>query len=185
MGAEAAIPGDERSVMQTTLAACGLVALVLASSVLKAQDSPAAAEVARLAGTWELDTSGDPSLQAERRIITVSAASLQVEIVRAEDARPPRLTYRFDGQDAVAEFGSGKATARLVRERSAVVTETVYEINNSPITVREILNLNADGTELTVSTTLRVEHGYQGPLPTGASKSPNVSNAVVVFVRRQ
>ena len=107
-----------------------------------------------------------------------------MEIVRAEDARPPRLTYRFDGQDAVAEFGSGKATARLVRERSAVVTETVYEINNSPITVREILTVNADGTELTVNTTLRVEHGYQGPLPAGASKSPNVSNAVVVFVRR-
>lgn len=170
--------------MQTTLAACGLLSLVLTSSVLKAQGPLVAAEFARLAGTWELDTSGDPSLPAERRIITVSPASLNVEIVRAEDARPPRLTYRFDGQDEVAEFGSGKATARLVRERSAVVTETVYEINNSPMTVREILTVNADGTELTVNTTLRVEHGYQGPLAAGASKPPNVSNAVVVFVRR-
>jgi hypothetical protein len=170
--------------MQTTLAACGLLALVLASSVLKAQVPPAA-DFARLAGTWELDTSGNPSLPAERRIITVSPGSLRVEIVRAEDARPPRLTYRFDGEDEVVEFGAGKATARLVREPSAVVTETVYEINNSPITIRETLSLNPEGSELTVNTTVRVEHGYQGPLPAGASKSPNVSTAVVVFVRRQ
>jgi len=174
--------------MHRTLAACGLVALLLltlGSSMVRAQGAIAATEFARLAGTWDLDTSGDPSLPAERRIITVSPGSLHVEIVRAEDARPPRLTYRFDGQAAVAEFGSGKATARLVRERVAVVTETVYEINASPLTIREILSVNAAGTELTVNRTLRVEHGYEGPLSAGASKSPNVSNSIVVFVKRQ
>ena len=144
----------------------------------------AASEFARLAGTWDLDTSGDASLPAERRIITVSPESLHVEIVRAEDARRPRLTYRFDGHDVVAEFGSGKATARLIRERVAVITETVYEINDSPLTIREILSVNADGTELTVNRTLRVEHGNEGPLAAGASKPPNVSNSVVVFVKR-
>ena len=172
--------------MLRTLAACGLLALVLASGRLEAQEGPLAAPgFARLAGTWDLDTRGAPSVPAERRIITVSPEAFHVEIVRVEDARPPRLTYRFDGQEAVAEFGSGKATARLVREPSAVVTETVYEINNSPITIRDILTVNADGTELTVTSTLRVEHGYQGPLPAGVSKSPNVSNSVVVFTRRQ
>jgi len=171
--------------MHRTLAACALVALVLAPSVSRAQEAIAASEFARLAGTWDLDTSGDPSLPAERRIITVSPESLHVEIVRAEDARPPRLTYRFDGQDAVAEFGSGKATARLIRERVAVITETVYEINDSPLTIRESFKVNADGTELTVNRTLRVEHGYEGPLAAGESKPPNVSNSVVVFVKRQ
>ena len=87
--------------------------------------------------------------------------------------------------NSLSTSGAGKATARLVREPSAVVTETVYEINNSPITIRETLSLNPEGSELTVNTTVRVEHGYQGPLPAGASKSPNVSTAVVVFVRRQ
>jgi len=161
------------------------MALVLASSILRAQEAVAISEFARLAGTWDLDTSGDSSLPAERRIITVSPESLQVEIVRAEDARPPRLTYRFDGQDAVAEFGSGKATARLIRERAAVVTETVYEINDAPLTIRESFSVNAAGTELTVNRTLRVEHGYEGPLAAGESKPPNVSNSVVVFVKRQ
>ena len=170
--------------MHRISAACGLFALVLASSMLTAQ-GPVAPEYARLAGTWDLDTSGDPSLPAERRIITVSPDSLRVEIVRSEDARPPRLTYRFDGRDSVAEFGSGKATARLVREPSLVVTETVYEINNSPITIRDILSVNGAGTELTVKSTLRVEHGYQGPIPAGVSKSPNVSSSVVVFVKRE
>jgi len=171
--------------MEKTLAACGLVTLVLASGLVEAQAPFTPSELNRLAGTWELDTAGDPSVPAERRIITVSPDALRVEIVRAEDARPPRLTYRFDGQNTVAEFGSGKATGRLIRERSAVVTETVYEVNGSPITIRDILSLNADGSQLTVSTTLRVEHGYEGPLPPGATKASNVSNAVVVFVRRQ
>ena len=169
-----------------TLAACGLLVVVLASAITQAQERVLSApELARLAGTWDLNTSGAPPLPAERRIITVSSEGLHVEIVRAEDARPPRLTYRFDGADAVAEFGSGKATARLIREPAAVVTETVYEINNSPITIRDVLDVNADGTELTITSTLRVEHGYQGPLPTGASRPPNVSNSVAVFTRRQ
>jgi len=170
--------------MRRTLAACGLVTLVLASGLVQAQAPFTAAELTRLAGTWELDAAGDPSVPAERRIITVSSDSLKVEIVRAGDARPPRLTYRLDGQNTAADFGSGKATGRLIRERSAVVTETVYEVNNSPITIRDILSVNADGSRLTVNTTLRVEHGYEGPLPPGATKSPNVSNAVVVFIRR-
>jgi len=136
-------------------------------------------------GRWVGAIQAGWTAKGSRRIITVSPDALRVEIVRAEDARPPRLTYRFDGQNTVAEFGSGKATGRLIRERSAVVTETVYEVNGSPITIRDILSLNADGSQLTVSTTLRVEHGYEGPLPPGATKASNVSNAVVVFVRRQ
>jgi len=66
-----------------------------------------------------------------------------------------------------------------------VITETVYEINDSPLTIRESFKVNADGTELTVNRTLRVEHGYEGPLAAGESKPPNVSNSVVVFVKRQ
>ena len=172
--------------MRNTLGiSLGLVALVVTSNVLGAQAPDPVTDFARLAGTWELDTSGDASISAEQRIITVSPEGLRIEIRRAEDARPPLLTYRFDGKEADNAFGSGKATSRLVPERGAVVTETIYEIRNSPITVREILSVNPDGTEMTVNTTLRVEHGYEGVGAPGKSKTPNVSTATRVFRRQR
>ena len=170
--------------MRVLSASAGLAVLVFASSLARAQAPAPPANMAQLAGTWELDTAGNASVPAERRIITVSPDSLRIEIHRKEDSRPPVLTYRFDGRDAVNAFGAGKATTRLLREGGGVVTETIYEIRNSPVTMREALSVNPAGTELTVNSTLRVEHGYEGALPGGESKPPNVSNATTVF-RRQ
>ena len=171
--------------MRSTLAtSLGLVALVLVSRVAGAQAPSPAAEFTRLAGTWQLDVAASSSI-AERRVITLSPQWLRIQILRAEDDRPPVLVYRFDGTDAVNPFGSGKATSRLLREGGAIVTETIYEIRNSPITVREALSVNPAGTELTINTTLRVEHGYEGTLSAGEKKSPNVSISTAVFRKQQ
>ena len=168
--------------MRRTLAtSLGIVALVLVSRLGAAQSPSPAADFTRLAGTWQLDTGGSSSIAAERRVITLSPGWFRIEIQRAEDDRPPVLTYRFDGRDSENPFGSGKATSRLLREGGAIVTETIYEIRNSPMTVRETLSVNPPGTEMTVTTTLRLEHGYEGALSAGEKKSPNVSNATVVF----
>ena len=42
----------------------------------------------------------------------------------------------------------------------ALVTTTIRKVNDFPITTVERRTLNADRTEMTVETTLRVEHGY-------------------------
>ena len=89
---------------------------------------------------------------------------------------PSAITSRFDGQDVTNAFGEGKRHSRLLREGGAYVTETIYEIRNSPITVRETLDDNSDGSEFTVNTTARVEHGYRGR-PPGGVKAPTVSTA--------
>jgi hypothetical protein len=157
-----------------------LVALVLVARVAGAQATSPPAEFTRLAGTWQLDAAGNSSI-VERRVITLSPQWFRIEIHRAEDVRPPVLTYRFDGADALNPFGSGKATSRLLRESGAIVTETIYEIRDSPMTVRETLSVNPAGTELTVNTIVRVEHGYEGTLAAGEKKSPNVSTATMVF----
>jgi hypothetical protein len=167
--------------MRSTLATSfGLLALVFVSRVAGAQVASPAAEFARLEGTWQLDAVGNSSV-VERKVITVSPQWFRIELQRAGDDRPPVLTYRFDGADVVNPFGSGKATSRLVKEGGTIATETIYEIRNSPITVRETLSLNAAGTEMTVTTTVRVEHGYEGTLSPGEKKSPNVSNSTAVF----
>jgi hypothetical protein len=168
--------------MRTMLAtSSGLLALVLASHVVAAQGPRPATDVTRLAGAWRLDTVGNPSTPAERRVITLSPDGFRMEIHRPIDDRPPVLMYRLDGRDADNPFGSGKATSRLLREDGAIVTETIYEIRNSPMTVREVLSVNPAGTEMTVTTTVRLEHGYEGTLPAGEKRSPNVSNATAVF----
>jgi len=172
--------------MRSTLAASlGLVAVVLASTASGWQERGSAADVAHLAGTWELDTSGNASIPAERRVITVAPEWMRIEIRRAEDARPPVLTYRFDRQETVSPFGSGKATSRLASEGGEVITETIYEIRESPMTVRESFSVGSGGTELTVTTTMRVEHGYEGVLPAGQTKPPNVSTTTRVFRRQR
>lgn len=170
-----------RNTLATSLA---FVALVLVTHLLGAQAPSSSAEFTRLAGTWRLDAPGNSSV-AERRVVTLSPQWFRIEIQRAEDDRPPVLTYRFDGADVLNPFGSGKATSRLLREGGAIVTETIYEVRNSPITVRETLSVNPAGTELTVNTVVRVEHGYEGALPAGEKKSPNVSTATAVFRKQQ
>lgn len=171
--------------MRRIFAVIALVVLASALRMLDAQAPQPPADIARLAGTWQLDAAGNVSIAAERRIITVSPEWLRVELQRSEDARPPVLTYRFDGRDEVNPFGAGKATSRLLREGGTIATETVYEIRNSPITVRETFTLNPAGTELTVSSVLRVEHGYEGQLAAGQSKPPNVSTATMVFRKQE
>jgi hypothetical protein len=163
----------------------GLVALVLVGRFAGAQSPTSAADLARLAGTWQLDTAGNSSIAAERRVITLVPEGVRIEIRRAEDVRPPVLVYRFDGRDAQNPFGAGKATSRLLRESGAIVTETIYEIRNSPVTVRETLKVDAAGTEMTVDTTVRVEHGYEGALSAGEKKASNVSNGTAVFRKQQ
>jgi len=173
------------ALMRSTHATSVLVALVLVSPLVGAQGPGPAADFTRLAGTWQLDVAGNPSVSAERRVITLSPEWFRMEIHRAEDDRPPVLIYRFDGRETENPFGAGKATSRLNREGGAIVTETIYEVRNSPITVREALSVNPAGTEMTVSTTLRVEHGYEGVLSAGEKKSPNVSNTTAVFRKQQ
>jgi hypothetical protein len=69
---------------------------------------------------------------------------------------------------------------------SRLVTTLVTDINKSAVSLQEIRSLNAAGTEMTVETSLVVEHGYQ----TGGSsilRSQNASNAsrgTNVFVKQ-
>jgi hypothetical protein len=65
-----------------------------------------------------------------------------------------------------------------------VLKGTAHRVRNSPITVRETLSGNPEGTEMIVNTTMRVEHGYGRP-GAGESKPPNVSTVTTVFRKQQ
>ena len=101
--------------MRMTFAACGVVAMLLMPNVPSAQERAVPVDVARLAGTWDLDSAGPPN-PTERRVITVSADSMRVEILRPEDARPPRLTCQW-----ICRSSSKASKAMAARPRSSHV----------------------------------------------------------------
>ena len=141
-------------------------------------------DVAAFLGTWVLDPgrSGHTETTTERRVITSDPTAMLIEIHRKEDASPIALVYKFDGSPTMKQFGSGTAESRLLREDTGLLLETVFTINNQPITVRELLPVSPPGAEMHVVLTLRVEHGYQGAV--SARTPPNVSKATNVYNRQ-
>lgn len=167
--------------------ACGIATIVILSTSGPAgQVAPSLSQrdVAAFVGTWVLDAgrSGHTETTTERRVITSDPTAMLVEIHRNEDASPIALVYKFDGSPTVKPFGSGTAESRLLREEAGLLLETVFTINNQPITVRELLPSSPPGAEMQIALTLRVEHGYQGAV--SARTPPNVSKANNVYNRQ-
>jgi hypothetical protein len=156
---------------------CGLTA--------HAQPSLSSTDVAGLQGTWILDVARSGIPEAERRVITVGPTWVRVEIYRDSDDHPPTLIYNLDGSATVNPFGTASATGKLRREGDALLTETIYDIKERPITVRELLRTTPDGSELSVEVSVRVEHGYQGVRPPLEKTPPNLSTAVMMFQKER
>ena len=150
----------------------------------QARPSLSQRDVAAFVGTWVLDASrsGQAETTTERRVITSDPTAMLMEIHRNEDASPITLVYKFDGSPTLKQFGSGTAESRLLRENEDLLLETVFTINNQPITVREVLPSSPPGAEMQVALMLRVEHGYQG-VASGRTP-PNVSKATNVYHRQ-
>jgi hypothetical protein len=148
-----------------------------------AQPPPSANDLSRLEGTWTLDVARSGATEPERRVVSVGPTWIRVTLYRAGDDRPPVLIYNLDGSSGTNSFGQGTAATRLSRDEAGLRTETVYTVNDRPITVTEVLRLNAAGDELSIETVVRVEHGYQGVPPALDRGAPNVSRATKVFRR--
>ena len=147
-----------------------------------AQPALTTADLEAFAGAWTLDTTKSGVSDEERRIITLGPGWMRVEIHRPNDDRPPALVYNLNGSTGVNPFGSGTATTEIWRDETGIVTTTVFTVNERPVTVQERLQLTSDGA-MTAAVTLRVEHGYQGVLPTLEKRAPNVAETLKYFRR--
>jgi hypothetical protein len=76
---------------------------------------------------------------------------------------------------------AGKSGAPIVCkahwEGTDLVTETVRNLNESTVTTRWVLKMDALSKELTIKKTLTVQHGYQSP------DAKNVGTGADVFVK--
>jgi hypothetical protein len=137
-------------------------------------------------GTWTMDLArsespkaDDPSPhtpQATPRtpdeptmlFITQNDREMQVETRKGSRA----VTARYPMHDAanprpVGTSGGGVGTV-LRWEGDTLVTMTPHMINGMAVTTVERRSLSSDGNEMTVVTTVQVQHGYE----TGESSSP-------------
>ena len=139
-------------------------------------------DVEPLVGEWVLDSAKSGVVDPERRVVTVGAGWVRVEIFRPADERPPTLIYMLDGSSNTTPFGAGTATTQIRREGTEILTIAVITINERPVTVEERLSVASSG-EMVAAVTLRVEHGYQGVLSPLEKQAPNVSQNVKYFRR--
>ncbi len=114
-------------------------------------------------GTWTMDPSQSESAAQSVAIGPVStvikqtASDITIETSRDGDNRV--VTYKLDGSDTVTPT----VTARMRWNGPKLVTETTYLVTEGWIMTFVLTrSLNASASEMTVDTTVNVQHGYTG-----------------------
>ena len=157
-----------------------ILGLVCSFPDVHAQTELKASDLASFLGTWNLDHTTGGTAGPERRVISTGTGWMRVEIHRPGDAHPPILIYNLDGSRQVNSFGSATATTQIRRDGDDIVTVTVVNIEDRPVTVEERLRLTSAG-EMAVAVRVRVEHGYEGVPPGQEKHGPNVAEGSKLF----
>jgi hypothetical protein len=152
---------------------------VLASLAFAFSFSTAATAQPRpdFSGNWRLDPNRSDSAtypeltRPVTLVITQTPTELRVETRTARGTSTDVAYFRNDQ-------GAASAESAVARWRSDVlVIDAVRDIRGQSVTVQQALSMNADRNELTIESTVNVQHGYtlSGAKVYGAGKD--------VFVR--
>ena len=156
--------------------AATLTAALLLPLVLYAQTPP------DYSGSWSMDLDRSQSAQQGEPIktvtfvITQSVGQVRIETNRGsqkENVLYPLTKSRASG--SAAPGSSGQPEAYWDGDR--LVTETQRTVSGQTVTVKEVRSLGPGGVDMTVETTVIVQHGYSMP---GAK---NYGNSKDVFVK--
>ena len=114
-------------------------------------------------GTWTMDRERSESAMQEQPIgrqtvsITQTGANLTIQTTR--DGKPEVVTYTIeDLPNAPGVIGAG--TRRAYWDGLKLITEGAGNVQGQTVSVREARTLNASRTEMTVESTVTVQHGY-------------------------
>lgn len=113
-----------------------------------------------LTGNWRLDPNRSDSAtypelsRPVTLVITHTPGELRVETQTARGTTTEVAHFR-------AEAGGPAPGSALARWRSdTVVIDAVRDIRGQSVTVQQAMTLSANGNELTVESTVNVQHGY-------------------------
>jgi len=169
--------------MKTLLSALFVAGLVsLASVGVRTQAAP------DFSGNWTMDLSRSAAAAQGTPIGPVGMAIRQtpdeVRIETTRDGTTQAVRYFPEG---IKRTAAGEIAGTFRWEGPQLVTNLAVNINNQAVTVNEVRTLNPEGSEMTVTITLVVQHGYD----IGASSGPgskNYSNTATdtnVFVKNR
>ncbi|MDO8678809.1 MAG: hypothetical protein Q7R30_09635 [Acidobacteriota bacterium] len=114
-------------------------------------------------GTWMMDRERSESAMQEQPIgpvtVTVTQTGTNLTIQATRDGKPEVVTYTIEAlPNGPGVIGAG--TRRAYWDGMKLVTEGAGNVQGQTVSVREARTLNARGTEMTVETTVTVQHGY-------------------------
>ena len=119
-------------------------------------------------GTWTMDLARSQSAQQGEAIkpvsfvITQIATQVRIETTRGnarEDVRYPLTKSRASASPAPTASGQPEA----YWDGDQLVTETQRQVSGYTVTVKEARTLGPRGGDMTVETTVIVQHGYSMP----------------------
>lgn len=114
-------------------------------------------------GTWTMDRERSESAMQEKPIGSVSVAvthtGTTLTIQTTRDGKPEVATYTIEElPNGPGVMGAG--TRRAYWDGLRLVTEGAGNVQGQTVSVREARMLNTARTEMTIETTVTVQHGY-------------------------
>jgi len=119
-------------------------------------------------GAWTMDPARSQSAQQGEPfknisfVITQAAGQVRIETTRGnekENVLYPLTKSRASGGSTPGQSGQSEA----YWDGDQLVTETQRTVSGQTVTVREARTLSQSGAEMTVETTVIVQHGYSMP----------------------
>ena len=114
-------------------------------------------------GTWTMDRERSESAMQEKPIgsvtVTVTQTGTTLTLATTRDGKPVVATYTIEElPNGPGVMGAG--TRRAYWDGFRLVTEGAGNVQGQTVSVREARMLNTARTEMTVETTVTVQHGY-------------------------
>jgi hypothetical protein len=135
---------------------CG--AFVIAA---RAQDTP------DFTGTWVMDEARSASAHYPDFVGPLTVVIVQTPREMTVETRhaghSESIVYRIYESEHAAPAVISAPGAKSYWSGTTLVSETVRNIQDSTVRTKELRTLSADGREMTVESTLIVEHGYDMP----------------------
>ena len=141
-------------------ARAAFTALLLLPAVVHAQS------MRDFSGTWQMDPSRSQSAQQGEPfkmvtfVISQSAGQVRIEATRGNEKE--NILYPLTKSRA-APTSEGRAQPEAYWEDDRLVTVTQRTVSGQTVTVKEAHRLSASGADMTVETTVIVQHGYSMP----------------------
>ena len=135
-----------------------LISAMAASLLLQG----AAAQAPDFSGAWTLDRARSESAAQEgasRYVVqTITQTDGDVRVVTTRDGKSVLTRYPIGPVPAAPDEIT--AEPRAFWQGAGLVTEGSVDIEGQTVSFRESRTLAADGSEMAVETTLKVQHGY-------------------------